>query len=96
MWAMSIFVILRVTDIAALKAAIEKEFAENHFDLGRGQWLVSSKLAANEVSDKLGITGDNGKSVVGPAMVVKIESYFGRASKDIWDWIKAKLETTSG
>jgi hypothetical protein len=56
-------------------------------------WLVSTKGTAQELSAKLGVTsGENGA-----AIIIEIASYFGRATPDIWSWIKEKMESpTSG
>jgi hypothetical protein len=55
-------------------------------------WLVAHSGSAQELSGKLGITdGSNG-----PGLVFEIGSYYGRANPDIWAWIKAKWEATSG
>lgn len=90
---MAIFAIFRVTDAAALATAVKREFPNDYFDLGNGEWLVSAKsLTAKDVSDKLGIT--SGQS--GNAIVFSMGGYFGRTMSPTWDWIKAKMEATNG
>lgn len=89
---MGIFVIFRVSDSQKLEAAIEASFQNDHISLGHNEWLVSSKGTAKEVSDKLGISdGSNGG-----AIVFGMSGYFGRASGDIWEWIKTKAESSDG
>ncbi len=91
---MSIFVVFRVTKPEEMKAAIESKFPDDSFNLGNNEWLVSDKGTAKEVSDKIGISSE--ASPVGSAIVFSMGSYFGRASTNIWDWIKAKTEATDG
>lgn len=94
---MSIFVIFRVADTVKMKAAVQAHFTNDFFDIGNGVWLVSFKGTAREVSNKLGVTSEDGSStVIGPAIIVQFENYFGRANRDIWDWIKSKIESSDG
>lgn len=89
---MSIFVIFRVSNPTNVETALEREFPNDHFKLGSGEYLVSAVGSAKDVSDKLGISD----GPTGPAIVFRMLNYFGRASTEIWDWIKAKAEQTSG
>jgi len=92
---MGIFIVFRVTQPEKLKAAIEERFCRNSFDLGNNEWLISDRGTAKDVSDKIGIT-DREDADLGSAIVFGMESYFGRASIDIWEWIKTKAEAISG
>jgi hypothetical protein len=89
---MSIFVIFRVTDPAKLKAAIAANFENEHLELGNNEWLVSSNMTPQGISDKLGITDASN----GVAIVFGMSGYFGRAPTNIWDWIKSKAEQANG
>jgi hypothetical protein len=84
---MSLFAIIRASEPEKLKAAIEKTYENNFKSIGPREWLVSDKASPEEVSNKLGIS--EGES--GTGMVLKVDAYFGRAQKDIWDWMEAKL-----
>lgn len=53
---------------------------------------MASSGTAEELSNKLGIT--DGAS--GPAIVADISAYYGRASPNVWAWIKEKWESTGG
>jgi hypothetical protein len=59
---------------------------------------VAGKGTAQEISASLGITSptEPTASAVGTVMVLEIASYYGRATSDIWDWVKAKWEATGG
>lgn len=75
-----------------MKRALQKSFPDNHLEVTDGQFLVASQSTAMDVSNRLGITdGENGS-----AIVFSMGSYYGRASTNIWDWIKSKAESTNG
>lgn len=75
-----------------LPGVIAREFKNDHMQLGTGQWVVAAPMTAKELSDKLGITdGSNGS-----ALVLEVSSYYGRASNNIWSWIKNKWEGSNG
>jgi hypothetical protein len=85
---MPIFTVIRLAEKATIAEAIERNFAEDHYDLGHGTWLVASNGTAKELADQLGISdGTNGTG-----LVLEIASYFGRANPAIWTWIKSKWE----
>ncbi len=89
---MAIFVVFRVHNQPNMAAALLRVFPQDHMKIETGEWLVASPGTAKDVSDRLGVSeGDTG-----PAMIFKMSNYYGRASTDIWDWIKAKAETSDG
>jgi hypothetical protein len=57
-------------------------------------WLViaPNTVTTKELSDALGITD----GAVSAAVVVRVESYYGRANNDIWEWIAAKIGVPFG
>jgi hypothetical protein len=88
---MNIFVVFKVSDSTKLERAIEDVYPEDHLKLQDDEWLISGGSTAQEVSDRLGVSsGDNGS-----AMIFRMGSYYGRASTNIWDWIKTKSEDAS-
>jgi hypothetical protein len=89
---MSIFVIFRVSEVEKMKSALAENFPDDHLEVDVGQFLVSSNLSAEAVSEKLKISG----GINGNAIVFAMGSYYGRASTNIWDWIKAKAEKADG
>ena len=89
---MGIFAIFNTTDAEKTRAAIKKELPNDFLELVDGQWLVSSAGTAKDVSDRLKVS--NGES--GSAIVISMGGYYGRASSNIWDWIKAKAEEPNG
>jgi len=86
---MTLFAILGHNDDPKLAAALVRHFPNDHLRIGQGQWLLAGKNTTVDVSNLLGITdGSNGS-----AIVVSISSYYGRASTNVWEWMKVKLST---
>lgn len=73
----------------ALNAGVATAYAgSSSLALSPTAWLVadSGALTTKDVCEKLNIkTGG-----ISSAMVVKVESYFGFASPNIWEWLKIK------
>lgn len=90
---MSVFIIVSKTDNAELGRIIQEKYPQDYYQYSSNQWLVSSSGISKEVSDNLGIS-DKDKNLV--AVVFAISSYWGRASADVWDWLKNKLEEGNG
>jgi hypothetical protein len=89
---MTIFVVFRVKASACMRAAIARAYPDDSLDLGNNEWLISAKGTPKIVSDSLGITSH--PDTIGAAIVFSVDGYFGRASADIWEWIKSKSEAT--
>jgi hypothetical protein len=87
---MTIFVVFRVKASACMRAAIAQAYPDDSLDLGNNEWLICTKGTPKSVSDSLGITSK--PDTIGAAIVFSVDDYFGRASADIWDWIKSKSE----
>jgi hypothetical protein len=97
---MPIFVILpqNPDSRAKLPAAVAQAYPDAHKMLADQNWLVAGKGTAQDVSANLGITlKDNAApGPTGTTIVLEVASYYGRATTDIWDWVKAKWEATGG
>lgn len=91
---MTIFAIVHQpgADVQTLGAAVKATYPLHHYDLGEGAWLVAARGTAKDISDRLLISdGPNG-----PALVIELASYFGRANPAIWTWITANWGVGSG
>lgn len=90
---MTIFVIIAQPNPHSpkLPGAIQTSFPDGFIQLSDDAWLVASSGSASALSDKLGIS--NGEN--GAAVVMEMAGYYGRASTNIWSWIKEKWEATS-
>ena len=89
---MAIFVIFRVSSPPLMEAAMQRAFPGNHLKSDTAEWIVSAIGTPKDVSDKLGVTPG---ADTGTAMIFSMGSYYGRATTEIWDWIKAKAEAPS-
>lgn len=88
---MTIFVVIPQPNANTPKLGTEvvERFPGKHFALDGGNgWLVATSQTVTEVSDTLKIT--NGTN--GAALIFEIGSYFGRANRNIWAWIKSNWE----
>ncbi len=86
--ANALFAIFASDDPEKLGSRITEVYGSFSRSVSDGEWLIVTPSAATskEISDALGITdGTNG-----PAIVVRVEGYFGRAASEIWEWIGAK------
>jgi hypothetical protein len=61
---------------------------------GRG-WLISYRGTSVELSNFLGITGfpEGGSPTLTSVLITAASSYYGRASSDIWEWLKVRFES---
>lgn len=84
---MTIFAIIPVRDDHTIRDALEKQGIP-FWELPRGEFLASFKGTSIDLSGALGVT--DGSS--GNAVIVAVGSYYGRASTDTWEWIKANWE----
>ncbi|MRD46484.1 hypothetical protein GHT07_04300 [Caenimonas koreensis DSM 17982] len=81
---MALFVIIpTVSDTSALDKAMTR-YEKKAYQLPRGEWLVAYEGTSRQLSDELQVT-DNQLGV--PCVILGFGSYFGRAGKDIWEWI---------
>jgi len=85
-----------IEDGSKLNNAIEKHAKEidcHKLQADRG-WLIKFDGTSIELSDRLGITGQNQGETppVGSAIVVPVSSYYGRGPTDMWEWLKTRLE----
>jgi hypothetical protein len=84
----TLFAILTVSEPAALEEQLKAASPWIYQKLSDAEWLLytPSATTAKEVSDKLGFSGPG----TGTAIVVKVDSYFGRSYQTTWDWIRTK------
>lgn len=73
-----------------VEAKLDKLFPDDHYTIGRGKWLVAYKGTAQALYKKLCEEepfSDNKYLTFGMA------GYYGIGSRDMWEWIAAKLES---
>jgi len=84
---MATFVIVAVAPNATLDQNIVDSYASTSLRLSPTVCLVAEKgVTSQEVSLKLGVKPEGISGVI----IFKIESYYGLASQNIWEWIKVK------
>ncbi len=91
---MSIYAIVRVSNPELMGTLLEEAFPGDYLQLQDDEWLVSSTGSAREVSDRLETAML--ENDFGSAMVLRVGSYWGRATVDIWDWMQEKLGKSNG
>ena len=55
------------------------------FKVTFNSWFVAYSGTASEASEDFGMRSEN---VVGTGVVVSVNNYGGRASPDMWEWLK--------
>lgn len=93
---MPVFLVNTLTnDPKPLDAAVEARIStDDRYKLtsNRG-WLIKFDGTSVQLSNFLEITGqeEGEKSVIGPAIVTLIGSYYGRGPTDMWEWLSLKF-----
>ena len=84
---MAAFAVITTAPNEALNTAIGNVYSSAHHRISPTVCLVADTgVTTEEVCSKLGIQVGGISSTV----VFKIESYYGLASKSIWEWLKVK------
>jgi uncharacterized protein (DUF362 family) len=88
---MNVFAVVALNDLTSpnIKNAVVTAFAENNLEVGKMAWIVADSGTTLSVAKQLGIPDNPEMSGV---LVVNFTSYYGRASANVWEWIKTKLE----
>ena len=82
---MQTFVVIPFTENEAFDAHISSKFGSKAFHLPRGEWLVAFDGTSKQLSDEIGVSE---KDAGWPStLVVNFSGYWGRAGKDVWEWI---------
>jgi hypothetical protein len=87
---MAIFSVATVHPVvdALLRSRITEHFPTDHFEIGRGQWLVSFNGTAKALFEQLA-QGD--QQAINGTTVFSVGGYYGLASVAMWEWIATKL-----
>ncbi|AWN47147.1 hypothetical protein DK419_13170 [Methylobacterium terrae] len=93
---MSLFLVAATISSAPLiEQAVNEKYANENYRLERGQWIVSAHgMTVMQVAKSLGIGEENAPNML--AIVVLIANYWGRHDRDLWEWMKIKLEDQHG
>jgi hypothetical protein len=84
----ALFAIMNVSSPDKIKEILKDVAPWVWLELEEGEWLLvaPSSTTTKEVSDRLGLTGAGNDT----AMVLRVESYFGRNHMSVWEWITTK------
>ena len=86
----NLFAVLADPQNLVLEQALTSAFPSDHIQIRPGQWFVVAPGTAREISDRLGVTPG---TTSGAAVIVAVSGYYGRASTELWEWVKAKIGT---
>ena len=78
-----IFTIVATRNASAIRDAI-KELGVQFIPIKEDSWILVYAGTTKELGDRLGIRGGE----TGSAMIFAVNNYSGRASADIWEWLK--------
>lgn len=84
---MATFAIIPIGTIPKVDTALTG-FGNKALRLPNGEWLVAYDGTSRQLSDALGVTDSEATS----AIILNFSAYWGRASTDIWEWIKENGE----
>ena len=79
-----------------LKSRITDLFPEDHYEIGRGQWLVVYNGTAKELYLKIAPPSEETPYSIKGTTVFGVQGYFGVAPRDLWDWMSTKLKVSIG
>lgn len=87
---MATFIVIPISNADNLETKLSEKFGNKPYHLPNKEWLVSYDGTSRQLSDELGISDD---ATDLSAMVLNFSSYWGRANKDVWEWIETNGES---
>ena len=97
---MPIFVAIPQGDDARRKLpdAVKSAYPNAHYALENNTWLVAGTGTVQDVTAKLKIVEKDQRAAgpTGTVVVLEVASYYGRASIELWTWVKSNWEATGG
>lgn len=86
--AMGIFLVTATEDSDKVEASVKRHFqGENYHVPNNTAWFVNFKGTTIELSEKLEITS----GLCGSGIVIPVNNYYGRTSKDVWEWLASRM-----
>jgi len=80
-----------VTSDKLIVDAIRSVYSEEHFKYAQNVWLVvDNGVTARDVYRKLIASLPQGEEKDVTVLLCSVAGYFGRARKDLWEWLAAK------
>jgi len=92
---MTLFIVVGTfpRNFETLGQSVAEAYKDNHLRLNPGCWIIADSVTAREVSEKIGVGSTATPS--GTAVVASVANYYGRASTEIWEWMKSRLSAGS-
>lgn len=88
---MQIFLVFSKPDNADLvRAAVERVYPDDYFDMQDGRWLVADAGTAKDVFDRLSPAERRADALGQWIMIISILGYWGVWSSNVWEWISAQ------
>jgi hypothetical protein len=86
----ALFAIIAASNVNAIDAKLQTIAPWLYIKIKEGEWLLiaPSSTTSKEVSDRLGLTG--AEPPIASAIVLRVETYFGRTVPSTWEWITTK------
>jgi hypothetical protein len=78
----------RADNDGRLEQAIAGHYPDNHYGIGRGQWLVAAHGTATGVAETLDILSES--SPASGSYVLCVSEYVGRGKPDMGEWMDSK------
>lgn len=86
---MGIFLVTATDKQDQVEMSVKENFTDLFYQVPNNTaWFVVFKGTTVELSERLGLT--SGKS--GSGVVIPVNNYYGRASKDMWEWLASRME----
>jgi hypothetical protein len=82
--SMQVFVVVAIQKPIDVEENLKVVTPEKYFAVKDGVWLAAFDGTAQQLAEKLEIR--SGKA--GTGLVTPISNYSGRASSDLWEWLK--------
>lgn len=79
----------------AIGSRIKEHFPNEHYEIGRGGWLVVFGGTSKELYNKL-FPEEELTLPSNDVIIVGVSGYWGITSPDMWEWIKVKQAPKSG
>lgn len=81
---MATFVVIARENPAAIKASIERQYGENHYEFSPNAWFVPDVGTTKDVMDKLGLTGGG---IHATGVILNFNAYAGYGPGEAWQWL---------
>jgi hypothetical protein len=83
---MAIFLVRATREAPMVELRIKSVVPESHLAVTEDTWLIDYAGMTRELADLLGLLAADAAN--GAGLVVAVENYSGRASADVWEWLK--------